>query len=140
MSDWKRSPSDEPRPRRLSSLQESPPEGSPIEYSMPLQDNPPSRSVSHTPPLPPTASSQGGGRATFDPLEDFSQDTSNLEATDRCLAAACSLLQFQIAEVTRTPTTSPLVYLGSNGTAAAATAVVMFETSVEYRVQSGSVI
>ncbi|CAN0063951.1 unnamed protein product [Pylaiella littoralis] len=103
MSDGRRSPSDlvgsvEPRPHRLSSFPEPLPEGS-IEYSMPLQDNPPSRPVSHTPPLPPTASSQGEGRATFDPLEDFSQETSNLEATDRCLAAACSLLQFQIAEV-----------------------------------------
>lgn len=61
----------------------------------PLADERPSRSVSHTPPLAAT----GGSRPTFDPLEDFSQETSNLDATDRCLAAACSLLQFQIAEV-----------------------------------------
>lgn len=104
MSDRRRSPSVdvgsvEPRPRRLSSLQEPPGGAGGIEFSIPLQDNPPSRSVSHTPPLPPTTSSQGGGQATFDPLEDFSQDMSNLEATDRCLAAACSLLQFEIAEV-----------------------------------------
>lgn len=65
-----------------------------MEFS-PLAGEPPSRAVSHTPPL----AAQGGSRPTFDPLEDFSQDTSNLDATDRCLAAACSLLQFQIAEV-----------------------------------------
>ena len=79
----------EPRPHRLSSLQEPA-----MEFS-PLAGEPPSRAVSHTPPL----AAQGGSRPTFDPLEDFSQDTSNLDATDRCLAAACSLLQFQIAEV-----------------------------------------
>lgn len=84
----------ESRQHRLSSLQE------PVEFTS-LADEPPSRSISHTPPLPPTA--QGGSRPTFDPLEDFSQDTSNLDATDRCLAAACSLLQFQIAEVRGTP-------------------------------------
>lgn len=66
-----------------------------MEYFSPLADEPPSRSISHTPPL----AAQGGSRPTFDPLEDFSHDTSNLDATDRCLAAACSLLTFQIAEV-----------------------------------------
>eukprot|EP00903_Cladosiphon_okamuranus_P011854 g11136.t1 len=79
----------EPRPHRLSSLQEPA-----VEFS-PLADEPHSHSVSHTPPLAAT----GGSRPTFDPLEDFSHATSNLDATDRCLAAACSLLQFQIAEV-----------------------------------------
>lgn len=87
-----KSPADvaEPRPHRLSSSVRQ----AAMEFS-PLADEPPSRSVSHTPPLAAT----GGSRPTFDPLEDFSQDTSNLDATDRCLAAACSLLQFEIAEV-----------------------------------------
>lgn len=79
----------EPRPRRITSFQEP----STTEYG--LADE--SRSVSHTPPLP----ASDGTRPTFDPLEDFSHEASNLEATDRCLAAACSLLQFQIAEVIR---------------------------------------
>eukprot|EP00752_Nemacystus_decipiens_P007988 g7136.t1 len=65
-----------------------------MEFS-PLADERPSPSVSHTPPL----AAQGGSRPTFDPLEEISQETSNLDATDRCLAAACSLQKFQIAEV-----------------------------------------
>lgn len=81
----------DPRPRRIASLHEPSTE---MEFYN-LADEPPSRSVSHTPPLP----ASDGSRPTFDPLEDFSQETSNLEATDRCLAAACSLLDFQIAEV-----------------------------------------
>lgn len=100
----------EPRPRRLSSLQE--PE---MEFST-LADEPLSRAVSHTPPL----AGQGGSRPTFDPLEDFSQDTSNLDATDRCLAAACSLLQFQIAEVRfvcAQPVFSPPRFVGCRGVA-----------------------
>ncbi|CAM9256918.1 unnamed protein product [Ectocarpus sp. 12 AP-2014] len=91
----------EPRVRRAFSGSCHPPLLPPpdnVEYIQPLQDAPPSRSISHTPPLPPT-DSQDGGRTTFDPLEDFSHDTSNLNATDGCLAAVCSLLQFQIAEV-----------------------------------------
>lgn len=90
--------SSELRPRRLSSIGSQHSHADHVEYIQPLREEPPSRSISHTPPLPPTAS-QVGSRPTFDPLEDFSQESSNLEATERCLAAACSLLQFQIAEV-----------------------------------------
>jgi len=85
-----------PRPRRVTSLQE-PSTAATTEY-YPLADDPSqSRAVSHTPPLP----ASDGSRPTFDPLEDFSHQTSNLEATDRCLAAVCSLFKFQIAEVSR---------------------------------------
>ncbi|CAM9489288.1 unnamed protein product [Scytosiphon promiscuus] len=88
----------EPRAKRMSSIGSEHSHADHVEYTQPLREEPPSRSISHTPPLPPTTS-QVGSRPTFDPLEDFSQESSNLEATDRCLAAACSLLQFQIAEV-----------------------------------------
>lgn len=89
----------EPRPRRVHSNPVSGDMPSTTEHSSSghLADESSSRPVSYTPPLP----AMDGSRPTFDPLEDFSHETSNLEATDRCLAAACSLLQFQIAEVLR---------------------------------------
>lgn len=71
-------------------------------FTQPLAPaTPPSRSVSHTPPLPPTACVPQSSGLWLNPLEEFSQEESNLGAVDRCLAAACSLLQFQIAEVGR---------------------------------------
>lgn len=60
--------------------------------------SPPARGFSHTPPLPPAVSG-GQCRSSLDPLGAFSVAASNLAAADGCLAAACSLLQFEIAEV-----------------------------------------
>lgn len=69
-------------------------------FTQPLAPaTPPSRSVSHTPPLPPTACVPQSSGSWLNPLEEFSQEEANLGTVDRCLAAACSLLQFQIAEV-----------------------------------------
>lgn len=75
------------------------PDGSFVQPLAPA--SPPSRGISHTPPLPPTTSSSSshGARQGVDPLAEFSQDKSNFAATDRCLDAACSLFQFEIAEV-----------------------------------------
>lgn len=84
----------EPRSRRCAS-QGGLPLAPGTQYFQTLApESPPSRSISHTPPLPQVTASQSS-----DPMEEFSQETPNLMAADRCLAAACSLLQFEIAEV-----------------------------------------
>lgn len=92
--------SHEPRTRRCTShgAPTIAPDGS---FIVPLAPaSPPSRSISHTPPLPPTTSSSlQSSQRGVDPLAEFSKDESNFAATDRCLDAACSLLQFEIAEV-----------------------------------------
>ena len=90
--------SNEPRVRRSTSYgaPSIAPDGSFVQPLAPA--SPPSRGISHTPPLPPTTSTQCA-RQSVDPLAEFSQDKSNFAATDRCLDAACSLFQFEIAEV-----------------------------------------
>ena len=93
--------SNEPRVRRSTShgAPSIAPDGSFVQPLAPA--SPVSRGISHTPPLPPTTTSSSThcGRQGVDPLAEFSKDKSNFAATDRCLDAACSLFQFEIAEV-----------------------------------------
>lgn len=63
--------------------------------------SPPRRAMSHTPPLLPAHSVENDACrvVAVNPLLEFSVTTRHTVACDRCLAAACSLLHFDIAEV-----------------------------------------
>lgn len=63
--------------------------------------SPPQRALSHTPPLLPAHFVENDvcHAVAVDPLQEFSVTARHTVACDRCLAAACSLLRFDIAEV-----------------------------------------
>lgn len=75
--------------------------GASSEFTQPLSSaSPPSRALSHTPPLLPTHAVENEASALVaNPLNEFSLEACRTAVSDRCLEAACSLLHFEIAEV-----------------------------------------
>lgn len=81
-----------------TSREKSAPVEEPSSEGVPLAPRPP-QLVTHTALLPTV---QGvHSRVLSDPFEEFRCSPFNLDAANRCLEAACSLLNFVISEVNR---------------------------------------